>query len=112
MLHSLKSVVVLFSSLLLCTNLVWAEKNKNTFKTPDFNFPQEVEANARPVLEKALRTGDQNKAVRATLQISESRLVVSDHKLTEVMSFIDSVSQVGKFTPDYLAFLCLYESQT
>ena len=84
---------------------------KNTFQTPDFNFPQEVEANARPVLEKALRTGDQNKAVRATLQISESRLVVSDHKLTEVMSFIDSVSQVGKFAPDYRALLYLYESQ-
>ncbi|MBQ7239310.1 MAG: hypothetical protein IJS20_11010, partial [Bacteroidales bacterium] len=111
MLHSLKSVVVLFTSLLLCTNPVWAEKNKNTFQTPDFNFPQEVEKNARPVLEQALRTGDQNKAVRATLQISESRLVVSDHKLTEVMSFIDSVSQVGKFAPDYRALLYLYQSE-
>ena len=111
MLHSLKSVVVLFTFLLLCTNPVWAEKNKNTFQTPDFNFPQEVEKNARPVLEKALRTGDQNKAVRATLQISESRLVVSDHKLTEVLSFIDSVSQVGKFAPDYRALLYLYQSE-
>ncbi len=107
MLHSLKSVVVLFTSLLLCTNSVWADKSKNTFQTPDFDFPQEVEANARPVLEKALREGDQNKAVRATLQICESRLVVSFHKMTEVIALIDSIRNVGHFSPDYRTLLYL-----
>ncbi|MBP5345022.1 MAG: hypothetical protein J6Y99_02285 [Bacteroidales bacterium] len=85
--------------------------NKNSFQTPDFNFPQEVEANARPVLEKALRTDDQNKAVRATLQICESRLFVSDHNINSVMTFIDSVCNVGKLTPDYRALFYVYESK-
>ena len=111
MLPSLKSVVILLSALWLCAPTLCEGKDKNTFQTPDFDFPEEVEANARPVLEQALQSGNQNKAVQATLQICESRLTVSDHNINSVLTFIDSVCNVGKLTPDYRALFYIYESK-
>ena len=111
MLPSLKSVVILLSALWLCAPTLCEGRDKNTFQTPDFDFPEEVEANARPVLEQALHSGNQNKAVQATLQICESRLTVSDHNINSVLTFIDSVCNVGKLTPDYRALFYIYESK-
>ena len=107
--HFLTRLAVTFVSLHLFVLPTLA--GGNTFEKPDFNFPQEVEANAYTVLHKALQEGNQHDAALAAMQISEARVSVSEHNVTGALALIDSVMEVGKLTPDYQALLYYYKSQ-
>ncbi|MCR5362008.1 MAG: hypothetical protein K6E73_08365 [Bacteroidales bacterium] len=83
----------------------------NSFQTPDFAFPKEVEANASAALDKALAKGDQATAVRALVQISLAKSTISRHEVTPMCRFIDSVRTVGKFSADHKALLDVIQAQ-
>lgn len=86
-------------------------QEQNTFRTPDFNFPEEVNTNARAALDKALRVGDSRAAVQALVQISLARTMISRHEVTPAKELIDSVINLNRMTPDYMALLYLIEAE-
>ncbi len=101
-------------STLILLSFLWPMSllaDTNSFQTPDFAFPKEVEANASAALDKALANGDQATAVRAVVQIAQARLMVSTHEMPNAFNLIDSVMQAGNFSADYMALLYYCESE-
>lgn len=62
---------------------------KNTFSSPDFAFPQTVEANAGIELGRAEAAGDYLKATEALIQISIARNSVSRDSVAAAISMIE-----------------------
>lgn len=102
-------LLTLFITIVLALKL--GAQEQNTFRTPDFNFPDEVHTNARSALDKALRVGDSRATVQALVQISLARTVVSSHEVTEVKELIDSVINLNMLSPDYAAILYMVEAK-
>lgn len=101
-------------STLILLSFLWPMSllaDTNSFQTPDFAFPKEVEANASAALDKALANGDQATAVRALVQISLAKSTISRHEVTPMCSRIDSVLEVHRFSPDYRALLLILKAQ-
>lgn len=87
---------------IFCINLDAAGKNskkmnskeiKNTFDNPDFNFPQTVYDNANQELEKALRSGDEARIVKALLEICSAETTISTDSADQCVILIDSISE-------------------
>ncbi|MBE6332691.1 MAG: hypothetical protein E7070_10360 [Bacteroidales bacterium] len=101
-------------STLILLSFLWPMSllaDTNSFQTPDFAFPKDVEANASAALDKALADGDQATAVRAVVQVAQARLIVSEHEMTDALNLIDSVMQVGNLSADYKALLFFCKSE-
>lgn len=105
----MKRVLIFCLLMILCFKL--GAEEQNTFRTPDFNFPKEVDSNARAALDKALQVGDHRATVQALVQISLARTVVTRHEVTPVKELIDSVLNLNRLTPDYCALLYLLEAE-
>jgi len=91
--------------------LTKAEKNKvaNTFKTPDFAFPETVENNASAALESAMKAGDGVKALQAAIQTAISRNLVSKDNYAEELLLFGELS--GKLKAPYSQLATLLEAQ-
>lgn len=72
------------------------KKVENTFAKPDFAFPETVEKNALPRLEKALAGGDGEQALRAAIQLTIARDLVSSENYRQGLElFSDLASRTG-----------------
>ncbi len=67
---------------------------KSSFSNPDFAFPETVEKDAAPVLEKALRDADGLRAIEAAMQVITARNLISESSFNENVALLDSMSKV------------------
>lgn len=66
---------------------------ENTFQTPDFAFPRDVDANARKALDSALAAGNDLDALRAAVQISVATNAVSRDSVLTPIRIFDNLSR-------------------
>lgn len=83
----------------------------NSFQTPDFNFPVDVDARARVVLDSALQVGDDKAAVQALSQIALAQSMISKELEPQAVALIDSVTALNSLAPDYQALLFCLEGE-
>ncbi len=76
---------------------------------PDFNYPQTVSKNADADLNKALRSGDGEKAVDALVRYSIAQSMISRENMSRIVSRIDSVKRVER-RPQFKSMLCYFEA--
>ena len=93
-------------------------KKSNSFTTPDFAFPETVEANAGKELDKALSAGDDVKALKAAMQVVLARDLISKDNYTEGLALFDRLSKELKAPYSELAsllkaqiYVSIYQSQ-
>lgn len=86
-----------------------AKNVNNTFNTPDFAFPKTVEANARAMLDKALNTGDNVKALKAAMQIAVAENLVSNENYTDELKLFGELSE--KLPAPYARLAILLQAQ-
>lgn len=85
------------------------ENTENTFKTPDFAFPQTVGDNAGVALEKALATGDDVAALRAAMQKVIADNLVSKENLDKGIALFRDLSE--KLSSPFSSLALLLESE-
>ncbi len=66
---------------------------ENTFRTPDFAFPETVGNNAETALKKAFSDGDDVKALKAAIQLVISRNLVSKENYKEGIGLFSELSE-------------------
>lgn len=91
------------------TGIMGADKNKNTFATPDFAFPKTVSANARPMLEKSLRQNDGPMALQALIEIVVAENLISEENAQSGAALIDSIA--GELETPYSELAYLLEGR-
>lgn len=79
--------------------------NHSTFDNPDFAYPKEVSEDATSALDKALKRGDTDGIVAATLQLSKAGLSISRDNAPTLISKIEQT--IAK-TPDSVTKAMLY----
>lgn len=104
-LKHITAAVTLVMAVFCNISALGASKRGSVFETPDFAFPQTVEKNANAVLEKALKNEDGNLALRAAIQISAARNLVSEAGYVRNAELFDSLSGVLKAPYSSLALL-------
>ena len=84
-----------------------AAKNKveNTFAKPDFAFPKTVEKNALPKLEQALARNDGEKAIKAAVQLTVARGLVSGDSYRQGLDLFSDLAARTKAPWSQLAML-------
>jgi len=80
---------------------------KNSFEVPDFAFPRDVEANAEKALARATSEGNWSDAVRAVIQMTIARDMVSNDNALAQALMIDSLAL--KAPEPYRSLLYLLE---
>ncbi len=80
-------------------------KMRNSFKTPDFAFPETVERNARAELQKALASGQEANALTALLQTDVAMAQRNANPADMQVALADSV--MANLTPRYQALVKL-----
>ena len=78
---------------------------ENTFKTPDFAFPETVGNNADSELRKALAAGDDVTALKAAIQTVISRNLVSKENYKDGIALFEDLSEKLKAPYSQLAML-------
>lgn len=78
---------------------------QNTFKTPDFAFPEAVGNNADAELQAALTAGDDVKALKAAIQVVISRNLISKENYKDGIALFDNLSKKLKAPYSRLATL-------
>lgn len=78
---------------------------ENSFQTPDFAFPQTVESNAAVALESALKSGDNAKALRAAIQITISKDLVSRDNYKDGLKLFNRLEKELKAPYSSVAYL-------
>lgn len=68
---------------------------KNTFKTPDFAFPQEVATNAREVYSTATAAGDWSTALQAAMQLCVVETQLHSEPADSCMNILEEVAVKG-----------------
>lgn len=71
-------------------------QKENTFKSPDFNYPQTVIENADAMLAKALKGGDGEAVALALIQSSLAKSSISEDSLPSILSSIDNIIKIEK----------------
>ena len=71
-------------------------QKENTFKSPDFNYPQTVIENADAMLAKALKRGDGEAVALALIQSSLAKSSISEDSLPSILSSIDNIIKIEK----------------
>lgn len=97
---SFGAIVIAFISILLSASLSLEAKNNqkvknplpNSFMTPDFAFPKDVDATASLRLEKALKEKNGSDALRAAIQIDIARSLVSSTSFKASAERFDSIA--------------------
>ena len=84
-------------------------KQQNTFETPDFAFPQTVSDNAEHKLSQALEKGESVEALRAAMQMTIARDLVSNDNYKKGIELFDSLSK--KLPAPYSQLAALLEAR-
>lgn len=69
------------------------QKVESAFMNPDFAFPENVEKDSYPVLEKAIRDKDGVTAIKAAIQVCVSRNLISRSSFSENVAMLDSAAR-------------------
>ncbi len=86
-----------------------ASDSNNTFSTPDFAFPETVGDNAKTELDKALKTGDNLTALKAAIQLSISKVLVSNDNYKEELNIFSDLAE--RLPSPYNQLALLLEAQ-
>lgn len=68
--------------------------NRNSSNSPDFNYPETVIKNARPVLERAMSQNDSKEAFTALLEICAAETMISADAVDKCVAEVDSVARL------------------
>ncbi|MCM1377409.1 MAG: MG2 domain-containing protein [Prevotella sp.] len=89
--------------------VVSSQAEKNSFDNPDFAFPRDVDANAEGHLSYALASHDDLQALRALVQISVARNLVSRDSVANICTLFAETSP--KLSPPYSQLSSLLEAR-
>ncbi len=103
--HSVGAFRHILLFLLINCTILHSMASHSTFDNPDFAYPKEVSEDAMSALEKALKRGDADGIVAATLQLSKAELSISRDNAP---ALIKTIEQTAEKTHNSVAKAMLY----